>query len=356
MYLSASPADICATMKQSPLNQLFLARVRDLFRTPEAIFWVYGFPVLLAIGLGIAFRNRPPDKIYVDIVDQARAQEVKKTLDATKDFIAEIHSAEDCAARLRLGKTSIVVAVDKSFAYRYDPTRPESALARARLDEVLQRAAGRTDAAPTNEQLVVEPGARYIDFLIPGLLGMNLMGGGMWGVGFVIVDMRVRKLLKRLVATPMSRSDFLLSMVGGRLIFMVPEIALLLSTGILIFDVPIRGSLLEIGVVSLLGATSFAGIGLLTACRTDKIETISGLMNLVMLPMWLFSGIFFASERFPAALQPLVQALPLTQLNNALRAVILEGASLHTQVYPLAILAAWGLISYALALRWFRWN
>lgn len=342
--------------KLYPLKELFLARFRELFRTPEAIFWIYGFPILLAIGLGIAFRNRPPDKIYVDIQEHAQAVQIKQSLEVTRGFVVEIHSAQDCATRLRLGKTSIVVMPEGSFTYMYDPTRPESALARARLDDVLQRAAGRRDSVVTQEREVTEPGARYIDFLIPGLLGMNLMGGGLWGVGFVIVDMRVRKLLKRLIATPMKKRDFLLSMVGGRLIFTLPELILLLATGIVVFDVQIRGSWLAILTVSLLGAMCFAGLGLLVACRAGKIETISGLMNLVMLPMWLFSGIFFASERFPAALQPFVQALPLTQLNGALRAVILEGSPLATQSFRLAILGAWGLVSFLLALRWFRWN
>jgi ABC-type multidrug transport system permease subunit len=224
------------------------------------------------------------------------------------------------------------------------------------LDDALQRAAGRSDAVPTEESPVTEPGARYIDFLIPGLLGMNLMGGGMWGVGFVIVDMRVRKLLKRLIATPMKRNHLLLSVVGARLVFMFPEMFLLLATGLLLFEMKIHGSIAAFVAVSTLGAFAFAGLGLLVACRAQKIETISGLMNLVMLPMYLVSGVFFASERFPAPLQPLVQALPLTQLNNALRAVILEGSSLTAQALPLALLAAWGGLSFLLALRWFRWN
>jgi ABC-2 type transport system permease protein len=343
-------------MKHLPLKELFLMRMRELFRTPETIFWVYGFPILLAIGLGIAFRNHPQDKIYVDIEQHSAAQQLKIKLDSLGDFVVEIRSHEECADRLRLGKTSIFLIPGATYTYRYDPTRPESALARTRLDDALQRAAGRHDVVPTLESQVTEPGARYIDFLIPGLLGMNLMGGGMWGVGYVIVDMRVRKLLKRLVATPMRRSHLLLSIVGARLAFMFPELALLLATGLLLFDMRIHGNLVAIVTVSILGAFSFAGLGLLVACRAQKIETISGLMNLVMLPMYLLSGVFFAAERFPASLQPFVQALPLTQLNNALRAVILEGSPLTAQSLSLSLLAAWGGVSFLLALRWFRWS
>jgi ABC-type multidrug transport system permease subunit len=353
-----------------PLSVLLMARLREFFREPEAIFWVYGFPVLLAVGLGIAFRDKPPESVHVDVQvpvapgggapggppadDAARA--ALAALRGADGFTASPCARDACRDRLRLGRTDIVVVPGTPVAYIYDPTRPESVLARARVDDALQRRAGRADALATEDDHVRDPGSRYIDFLIPGLLGMNLMGGGLWGIGFVIVDMRVRKLLKRLVATPMRRSDFLLAMMGSRLIFMLPEVALLLLAGALLFGVVVQGSLLAVAAVSVLGAVSFAGLGLLVACRAQKIETVSGLMNVVMLPMWLLSGIFFSSDRFPDALQPFIKALPLTMLNDALRAVILEGATLFSQWPSLAGLVAWGGLSFALALRWFRWN
>jgi ABC-type multidrug transport system permease subunit len=255
-----------------------------------------------------------------------------------------------------MGKTDIVVASGSPYEFRFDPTRPESVLARSRVDDALQRASGRMDVVQTSDKLVTQPGSRYIDFLIPGLLGMNLMGGGLWGVGFVTVDMRVKKLLKRLVATPMKKSHFLMALMGSRLLFMLPEVALLLAAGVIIFGVAINGSVFSILLVCVLGALSFAGLGLLVASRAQKIETVSGLMNLVMLPMWLLSGIFFSSDRFPDGVQPFIKALPLTMLNDSLRAVILEGTSLPALWLPLLGLALWGSISFALALRWFRWN
>ncbi len=325
-------------------------------REPEAVFWTYGFPLLLAIGLGVAFRNRPVETVYVDVQQQAETARIVQCLKRSPDLIVAAHPADECRNRLRLGKSSLVVVPGDPCTYIYDPSRPESALARQRVDDVLQRAAGRKDPVRTAESLMTEPGARYIDFLVPGLLGMNLMGSGLWGVGFVIVDMRVRKLLKRFVATPMKRTDFLWSMIGGRLVFMVPELAAILGAGWLFFRVPIRGSLLSILLIALLGAISFSGLGLLVATRAERIETVSGLMNLIMLPMWILSGIFFSPDRFPDMLQPLVQALPLTQLNYALRAVILEGAPLHSQAIRILILLAWGGVSFVCALRWFRWN
>jgi len=343
-----------------PLRTLLIARLKEFFREPEAIFWVYGFPVLLAIGLGIAFRDKPPDQIRIDVLQRSEADvaagATAGTLRARPGFVVQLHDEAACAARLRMGRSDITVVPGDQYEYRFDPTRPGSVLARSRVDDALQRAAGRADVVRTADREVTLPGSRYIDFLIPGLLGMNLMGGGLWGIGFVTVDMRVRKLLKRLVATPMRKADFLAALIGSRLIFMLPEVALLLLAGWLLFDVTIAGSLPALVAVALLGAISFAGLGLLVACRARKIETVSGLMNLVMLPMWLLSGIFFSAERFPAAAQPFIQALPLTMLNDALRAVMLEGASLLSQAGRLGGLAAWGGVSFLLALRWFRWS
>jgi ABC-type multidrug transport system permease subunit len=344
-------------MTRHPLFQLMLSRLREFYREPEALFWTYGFPVLLTLGLGLAFRNRPPEQVEVGIEAAPATAEIRATLEADDSFLVRTGDADETARMLRTGKVAILVRpTADGYEYRFDPTRPEAALARAKLDDALQRAAGRADAVPAGEVHVSEPGARYIDFLVPGLIGMNLMGGGLWGVGFVTVDMRIRKLLKRLIATPMRKRDFLLATVGGRMLFTLPEMAVLLLAAWLMFNVTMVGSLSATIVIILIGAMSFAGLGLLIACRASKIETVSGLMNVVMLPMWILSGTFFSSERFPDAMQPFVQALPLTQLNNALRGVMLEGESLASQAMPLLILTAWGGGSFVLGLRWFRWT
>ena len=342
--------------KYHPFNELLKARLREFVREPETIFWVYAFPVLLAIGLGIAFRNRPAERVFVDIEQYAAAEDVARSLRKLPDFVVAIHSKQECMDRLRLGKSTLLVIPGAKLEYMFDPTRPESVLARQQVDDALQRAAGRLDPVATADRHVTEPGTRYIDFLIPGLIGMNLLAGSMWGVGYVIVDMRVRKLLKRFVATPMKRSHFLWSALGGRMVFMIPELIVILGAGVILFGFPIRGNVFSILFLALLGAISFTGLGLLAACRAQKLETVSGIMNVIMMPMWLLSGVFFSPERFPDIFQTFIQALPLTQFNNALRAVILEGASLSSQLWRLAIIAAWGGISYICTLRWFRWN
>jgi ABC-type multidrug transport system permease subunit len=343
-----------------PLGQLMMARMREFYRQPEAVFWVYGFPILMVVALGIAFRNKPVEHITVDVQRGAGDEFVEKALARDPTFEVHVEDPDVCRLRLRTGKTALVVvpvaSAGHSCEFQYDPGREESLLARARVDDALQRAAGRKDPVAVQNKEMTEPGGRYIDFLVPGLLGMSLMGGGLWGVGFATVDMRIRKVLKRFVATPMRRSDFLMGILLSRLVFMVPEVLLLLVFAWLAFGVVIRGSLLLLAGLILLGAFTFSGLGLLVASRAKTLEAVSGWMNLVMLPMWVLSGIFFSSDRFPQAAQPFIKALPLTPLNDALRAVALEGAG-PAELWPQVLtLAAWAVISFVLALRWFRWN
>jgi ABC-type multidrug transport system permease subunit len=347
-------------MMNHPLIQLVLARLREFYREPEAVFWVFGFPIVMTVGLGIAFRNKPIERIVVDVENGEWADRVSR--DLATDSRIDVHRSDEatCRRRLRTGRTAIVVRSpdwkEYSFEYLFDPTRPESVLARREVDALLQRAAGRTDPVYVHDVEFTDKGARYIDFLIPGLLGMNLMGGGLWGIGFVTVDMRIRKLLKRYLATPMKKTHFLGAMMVSRMLFMIPEILVLLVFSYYAFGVVVHGSLLAVLGLVVLGAVTFSGIGLLVASRAKTLEAVSGLMNLIMLPMWLLSGIFFSADRFPDATRPFIKALPLTALNDALRSVMQEGASLASQGAEIAILAGYGVVSFALALWWFRWN
>jgi ABC-type multidrug transport system permease subunit len=317
--------------------------------------------LLLAVGLGLAFRNKPGDASSVAIVAGSGAHGAETLLQRSAQHAAfkiDVQDEQTARKGFRLGKYDLVIEPDGNggLRYRYDPARPESVLARTQADNALQTAAGRKDVVATSTVTSSEPGSRYIDFLIPGLLGMNLMNSGMWGVGFALVDMRQRKVLKRFVGTPMRRGDFLLALMSSRLVLMVIEIGLLLTLGVLVFHMKVLGSIFTILLVGTVGALAFGGVGLLTASRAQKIESVSGLMNLVMMPMWIFSGVFFSYERFPAVIQPLIKALPLTALNDALRASILEGTPLIRQWPRLLIMIVWGGVSFALALRWFRWT
>jgi len=336
--------------------QLALARMREFYREPEAVFWVFGFPIVLAFALGLAFRNTGPGKLQVGVAAGPGDSALVTVLHSSPRLIATVLDSATARTRLRTGRIALLVIPGDPLVYRYDTTRTESGLARLQVDEVVQRAGGRKDVASVRDDRVVAPGSRYIDFLIPGLLGMNLLGSGIWGVGFSVVQARQKKLLKRYMATPMKRSHYLLSFILSRLVFLIVEIGFLVGFGWLMFGVAVRGSLATLGGVAILGAFSFAGLGLLVASRARTIEGVSGLMNLVMLPMWILSGTFFSYSRFPDAMIPFVKALPLTALNDALRAVMIDGAALATLSAPLAIVIAWGTVSFVIALRIFRWR
>jgi ABC-type multidrug transport system permease subunit len=345
-----------ASQRWHPFVQLILARVREFYREPIALFWVYGFPLILAVLLGVAFSQRrplPPTIAIQSAPGTSKVQEVAERLQQG-GMIVQLCKADECQENLRRATIDLYLIVHPDqIEYHYDPARAEGLLARYWIESLLRRSSSTEDFVEFEQ---TEPGSRYIDFLLPGLIGMNIMGGGLFGIGFMLVDMRVRKLFKRLMATPMRHGQFLGALLTARLLFLMPEMACLLTVSWLLFGIPIRGSLLLLLLVIMLGATAFAGLGLLLGCRTEKTETISGFINLVMLPSYLLSGIFFSSKRFPDAVQPLIQAIPLTQLNNGLRAVMLDGADLTALAVPLAILLGWAIVTFTLALRWFKWR
>jgi ABC-2 type transport system permease protein len=346
-------------VREYPLTQLVMVRFLEFWREPEAVFWVFIFPILLAAGLGIAFRQRSPEVVKVGVlVSEPYAGTISDAI--ARDSRLEVVPLDDSAGMhaLRTGRIALfaVPRAERTVEYRYDDTRPDARNARLLVDDAIQRAAGRRDAAAVRERHVREPGARYIDFVIPGLLAMNLMGSGIWGVGFTIVESRRKKLLKRFVATPMSRAQYLASFILARLGMLVLEVGGLLGFGIWVFGVPARGSAGTLVVVTLIAALAFSAIGLLVASRVRTIEGASGLMNLVMLPMWIFSGVFFSASNFPDAAQPFIQALPLTAAADALRATLLEGASFAALSPELGILGAWLTVSFIAALALFRWR
>jgi len=338
------------------MYQLALSRMREFYREPEAVFWVFGFPIVLAFALGLAFRNTGPGKLQVGVLAGPGDSTVAVVLDSSPRLVATVLDSATARLRLRTGRVALVVIPGDPVVYRYDSTRTESGLARLEVDEALQRSGGRKDLVTVRDDRVVAPGSRYIDFLIPGLLGMNLLGSGIWGVGFSVVQARQRKLLKRYMATPMRRSHYLLSFILSRLVFLIVEVVALVGFGWLLFGVAVRGSFASLAGITILGSFSFAGLGLLVASRAKTIEGVSGLMNLVMLPMWILSGTFFSYARFPDAMIPFVKALPLTALNDALRAVMIDGAAITGLATPLAVVAAWGAVSFVIALKIFRWR
>jgi ABC-type multidrug transport system permease subunit len=342
---------------RNELGQLTWTRVLLFLREPEALFWVFLFPIVLALVLSVAFKNQGVDTVQVGAVTGALAERWGAALEEAEaiDFIP-YESSETAGRKLRSGAVAALVEGDETLVIRYDPTRPEGETARLRINDAVQQAEGRVDLVPVMTDVVTEHGSRYIDFLIPGLLGMNLMGTGIWGTGFAIVDMRQKKLLKRLLVTPMKRTNFLFAQMLSRFLFLVFEVAVITVFGVWALGVPFRGSFLAFAFVCTLGALCFAGIGLLVASRSQTVEGVSGLMNFVMLPMWLLSGVFFSYENFPAVFHPLIRLLPLTALNDGLRGIMLEGEAATALLVETGVLLVWTVGGFLVSLRVFRWS
>jgi ABC-type multidrug transport system permease subunit len=340
-------------LEQSSQYQLTMVRFRLFWREPEAIFWIFGFPILMAVGLGMAFRNRPPDVLPVG----ATAVQLTQALAADKGLTASTMNVADGTHALATGRILLLAIQEPAgVAYKYDETNPDARIARMVADRAIQTAAGRREAVHAENQLVHETGSRYIDFLVPGLLGMNLMGSAIWGMGFSIVDSRQKKLLKRLVASPMPRGQYLASYLLSRLAMLVIEVVGFLGFARLVFGVPFRGSMWQLGFLCVLTSLAFSALGLLVASRARTMEAASGLMNLVMLPMWVLSGVFFSATRFPAVMQPLVRALPLTAAIDAMRGNMLQGTNLGRLTPQMGILLVWLVVPFAISLRIFRWR
>jgi ABC-2 type transport system permease protein len=342
-----------SSFETSSLYQLTATRLKLTLREPEAIFWIFVFPILLAVGLGIAFRNRPADVLPVG----ATTEQLTQALAADKGLKAT--EMDESAGVHALAVGTILLLAEQSgdgVVYRYDNTNPDARTARMIADDAIQRAAGRHDAVTEANELVHEVGSRYIDFVVPGLLGMNLMGSAMWGLGFSIVDGRQKKLLKRMVASPMPRWQYLAGYLLSRMVMLAIEVVVFLGFAKLVFGVPFRGSLLQLGVLCILVSLVFSALGLLVASRAKTMEAVSGLMNLVMLPMWILSGVFFSASRFPAIVQPLVRALPLTAAIDAIRGNMLQGVQLGQSMMQVGILLAWFAVPFAVSLRIFRWR
>jgi ABC-2 type transport system permease protein len=353
---------------RNPLYELTVARIKESVREPEMLFWVFVFPILLAVALGIAFREKPTEKMRIAVEESSNSQQISGFLSAREGIEPVILSAGEAKEQLRKGKVDLIVGIDDNISpqpegpatgrlvFTYDETRSNSKIARMASLDAIERGLGRKDIIAIRDEKVETPGSRYIDFLIPGLIGMNLMGSGMWGVGFAVVLARTRKLLKRLAATPMRRSHYLLGFMLSRMIFLIPEVAMLVVLGWIIFNVRVSGSVLDLVIVSILGSMTFAGLGLLVAARSKTIEGASGWMNFIMMPMYILSGCFFSYERFPEFAIPLIRCLPLTALNDALRAVMNDGRPLYSIWLELAVMSVWFILTFVVSLKIFRWQ
>ena len=336
------------------LVELTLARLREFVREPEALFWTFLFPMVMSVAMALAFPSKAIQPVRVGVA--AGADALRQTLKADSGIaIRDVAPGNELRA-LREGDVDVIVLPGSPPTYRFDPTREQSRSARLAVDNTLKRAAGRPDPWTAREDAVQIAGSRYVDWLIPGIVCLGIMNNGMWSIGFMTVQARLRKLLKRLAASPMRKREYLLAQMLARLVFLGPEVAVPLLFGVVAFGMPVNGSVLNIVAVTLVGALMFGAVGLLLGSRVKTVEAISGLMNLFSVPMWVFSGVFFSSSNFPAMAQPFIKVLPLTALVDAMRAVVLEGSSLGALRVELTIMASWAIVSFAIALKIFRWR
>ena len=339
-----------------PIIELTLARLREFVREPEALFWMFLFPIVLSVAMAIAFPAGGGQSVRVGVIAGPHSDALRQTLASAKDVVVRDLTDDDQLRALRNGEVHVIVVAGNPPTYRFDPTREESKLAQLVVDNVLQRAAGRANPWHAREDLIEVPGSRYVDWLIPGIISLGIMNNGLWSIGFMTVQARLRKLLKRLAASPMQKRDFLMAPIIARMAFLGPEVAIPLVFGSIAFSMPIRGGIVSIAIVSIVGAMMWGALGLLMGSRARTFEAASGLMNLMSVPMWVLSGVFFSSSNFPDVVQPFIQALPLTALVDAMRGVILEGASLASLWHELAILMAWTVVPFAIALKIFKWR
>lgn len=339
-----------------PLWVLLLVRLKVLVREPRILFWSSGFPMLLAFALGGAFRGQTVESL-IGVVPGPNAESVAAAIDASPRLAVQRMSLEE--ARDGIRHATIVLAVEPTtdgVKYHFDPTRADTESSRLLVDDILQRAAGRRDTLGVTPVHHATPGGRYVDWLIPALIGMQMMMGCLTGFGYALTSARESGVLKRFAATPMKRWHYLLAFILARTILTAVEVPLMVVVGRLAFDVRVYGSFVSLAIVSVFGTLAFSGIALLMAARTRRSEAMSGLVSIVSMPNLILSGVFFSSARFPDKVQPLIKALPLTALNDVLRGVMNDGASLVALGPRLMVLGAWGLVSFVLALRLFQWR
>lgn len=342
-----------------PLVQLLLVRLRTFRREPEALFWTFGFPLVLTLVLGIAFRPIEGEPVAVVVVEGAGADALAARLAADPELEVTRADADEARRLFVRGRALAIVeppvveagAEPEAPRLRSDPTRPESRLARARVERALLAAPPSIDDAPMRE-----PGTRYVDFVVPGLVGMNVMTVCLWGIGWNVVEARSRKLLRRLAVTPMRRSHYLGAFLLAHVVLVLVTLAVVLGFAHASFSVGIEGRALDYVILVVLGCLAFSAMGVLLASRTDNVEVLSGMVNAASLLQLVASGVFFSTARFPEWALAGIRLLPLTALVDGLRAVALEGRGLGELPLEIGVLLAWSILAGAVGVRMFRWT
>ena len=367
----------------SILFQLVISQFKLFFREPGVVFWSFGFPVVMAWILGIAFANKGEILRNVAIVTENPAvvsalpkwlHEKSGTVDNQLSGEAELEwevgmnagdqarfrframSEEEAVLALKRGQISLWIegSPETNLSYRFDPDNADARLTYLLLETAFREKKSSELKAEIRPLTIV--GIRYVDFLIPGLMAMSIMNACLWGIGWNLIELRIKKLLRRIVATPLRKSIFLISHGLNRMILSAAEMLLLYIFAYFYFDIRIQGSLLALALVFLSGYCAFAGIAILISSRVQNTQSGNGMINIVTMPMFILSGIFFSYHNFPDWLIPYVEVLPLTMLTNSLRGIITEGIGLAQVIQPSLGLFGIGAVCFALGLKLYLWH
>ncbi len=364
-----------------PLFQLILINYREFVREPGIVFWSIIFPVLMSWVLGVAFTNRENTTQTVAVVKSANNHnsQLDRFLENTQANITlndtsrlEYHKTisnpklgkttyrflmvnwDEAMIMLKRGQTSIIIdAQHDSLLYHFDPMNPEARLNYITLSLLIKNESLIEDAQSI--RILEKTGTRYIDFLVPGLMAMGIMNSFLWGISYALIEMRAKKLLRRMIATPMKKSEYLFSHFVARVSLALFEAAILYFFARFYFRIQIQGSILALLMIFLAGNICFTGLGILMASRTSSSRVGTGLINFVSLPMTVLSGIFFSYHNFPDFVIPFIQKLPLTMLADSMRSIFIEGTGIIENLPEFFILSGLGLICFIIGLRIYKW-
>jgi ABC-type multidrug transport system permease subunit len=367
-------------IRNNQLWQLILANILEKLREPAVLFWGIGFPILMSIGLGIAFSRKPETLRHVALISADTGTFSVVLLDeklGNTTFRLEKMSWEEAMVQLKRGHVNVAVtAGDSGYRYHFDPVNQDAQLVYMKLSPALDRipaeksgeSAG--DVFPSHSVYELDmdasgsaridaltvTGTRYIDFLIPGMIAMGVMFSCLWGLGYGIIDNRSKKLLRRMIATPMKRSNYLVAMITVRVLMNVIEAGLLALFAWIAFGITIQGNFPALIVLFLAGNISFSGISIFLACHTSKTEIGNAFINVISMPMMVLSGIFFSYHNFPDWAIPIIKPLPLTMLADGIRSIFIEGAGFSQVAFPSLILSITGVVFFTVGLKLFRWH
>lgn len=341
------------------LLNLIAIQFKAFFREPAIIFWSIIFPLAIAGVLGIAF-SQPEEPIRkVAIVDNEHASKSHNLQQLQQQEVVQFDffytSLDSVVVKMKRGDINLYVEVapDDSLIFNFDPKNSESRLTYLLLENKLLSAHG---SSPTTVRPITDIGSRYIDFLIPGLIALGIMNSCIWGIGWNLIEYRIKKLMRRMVATPMKRTYFLLAQILSRAVLCSVEAALLFLFAYFVFDVTMQGGLLAFVLVFLAGIMSFAGIAIIASSRVSNNQEANGIINAVVLPMTILSGIFFSYRGFPDWAVAIIEKLPLTMLSDAIRAIFNEGATLQDVAGQIIGLVIIGVITFVLGIRIYKWH